>query len=220
MNWTEDKKRLVRRLLRKLHARQKSARARVITSATLKGLLTQDEWGVVEELFDCDPKQYRFRGPYYSKKELPFSQLVRIPVAVAEGTQYARSRVLKDLLTMIATINREVGERVYVISAYRSPAYQAILFLDVLAQHNFNMRKVCRRVALPGWSEHGAPWNQAVDFALLRTKGQKVRSFGQTKAYRWLKQNAHRYNFHLSYPRDNSYGVMFEPWHWHWKNNN
>ena len=34
-----------------------------------------------------------------------------------------------------------------------------------------------------------------------------------TPAYQWMTDNAHKYGFVLSYPKDNSYYV-YEPWHW------
>jgi D-alanyl-D-alanine carboxypeptidase len=38
--------------------------------------------------------------------------------------------------------------------------------------------------------------------------------FERTEAFRWLSQNAGRFGFSLSFPRDNRYGYMYEPWHW------
>jgi len=38
--------------------------------------------------------------------------------------------------------------------------------------------------------------------------------FENTEAYQWLVENAASYDFHLSYPRGNPYGIDFEPWHW------
>ena len=33
-------------------------------------------------------------------------------------------------------------------------------------------------------------------------------------AYRWLRQHAGQFGFVESYPRDNKFGVIAEPWHW------
>ncbi|HET8992063.1 MAG TPA: D-alanyl-D-alanine carboxypeptidase family protein, partial [Candidatus Saccharimonadales bacterium] len=38
--------------------------------------------------------------------------------------------------------------------------------------------------------------------------------FEETIEYAWLGQNASIYGFNLSYPRANTDGVDFEPWHW------
>lgn len=43
--------------------------------------------------------------------------------------------------------------------------------------------------------------------------GGTYASFAATPAYAWLKENAHKYGFIISYPEDNSFYV-YEPWHW------
>jgi hypothetical protein len=35
----------------------------------------------------------------------------------------------------------------------------------------------------------------------------------KTEEYKWLLDNAHKYGFILSYPKDDTY-YIFEPWHW------
>ena len=41
--------------------------------------------------------------------------------------------------------------------------------------------------------------------------------FEKSRAYLWLIQNAHKYGFYLQYPKNNKSGIMFEPWHWYFK---
>ncbi|MBK7960075.1 MAG: D-alanyl-D-alanine carboxypeptidase family protein [Bdellovibrionales bacterium] len=31
----------------------------------------------------------------------------------------------------------------------------------------------------------------------------------------WLTENASRFEFQLSYPRNNDHGIIYEPWHWY-----
>ncbi|MFN7904211.1 MAG: D-alanyl-D-alanine carboxypeptidase family protein [Pseudobdellovibrionaceae bacterium] len=38
--------------------------------------------------------------------------------------------------------------------------------------------------------------------------------FEATDAFDWLTKNAARFDFSLSYPRDNLLGIIFEPRHW------
>ena len=61
-----------------------------------------------------------------------------------------------------------------------------------------------------GYSEHQL--GTTVDISDQITGGAYT-SFAQTKEYKWLLENAHKYGFILSYPEDNSFFV-FEPWHW------
>ena len=43
--------------------------------------------------------------------------------------------------------------------------------------------------------------------------GTSLNNFEKSAAYTWLKNNAYRYGFILSYPPNNAY-YQFEPWHW------
>jgi len=61
-----------------------------------------------------------------------------------------------------------------------------------------------------GYSEHQL--GTTVD--LITTGiGGTLSDFETTNAYTWLLNNAHRYGFVLSYPKNNSF-YIFEPWHW------
>lgn len=61
-----------------------------------------------------------------------------------------------------------------------------------------------------GYSEHQL--GTTIDFTTPELKGQ-LTGFEKTKAYTWLQENAHRYGFVISYPKNNTYYV-YEPWHW------
>ena len=39
-------------------------------------------------------------------------------------------------------------------------------------------------------------------------------AFDATEVFAWLTEHAGRSNFVLSYPRDNPFGIVYEPWHW------
>jgi D-alanyl-D-alanine carboxypeptidase len=43
--------------------------------------------------------------------------------------------------------------------------------------------------------------------------GGMLDGFDKTSAYQWMLNNAYKYGFILSYPKNNGYYV-FEPWHW------
>jgi D-alanyl-D-alanine carboxypeptidase len=62
-----------------------------------------------------------------------------------------------------------------------------------------------------GYSEHQL--GTTFDFTTEGIGGGLVTSFENTPAFAWLKDNAHKYGFTLSYPKDNAYYV-YEPWHW------
>jgi len=122
-------------------------------------------------------------------------------------------------VAMTDAMERDLGKRLLVESGYRSPAYQLYLFLFYLPKHNDSIRETNRYVALPGYSEHGAPMRQAIDF--INQDGingeDNPEDFEVLPEYQWLLANAHRFGFHLSYPRNNPYNTAFEPWHWHYE---
>ena len=61
-----------------------------------------------------------------------------------------------------------------------------------------------------GYSEHQL--GTTVDFT-SSVLGANFSGFAKDPAYEWLKDNAHRYGFTLSYPEGNTY-YKYEPWHW------
>jgi D-alanyl-D-alanine carboxypeptidase len=70
---------------------------------------------------------------------------------------------------------------------------------------------ILKTVAAPGTSEHHT--GRAID---IGTPGQEplTEDFARTPAFRWLESHAGAFSFKLSYPRDNSHGISYEPWHW------
>ena len=61
-----------------------------------------------------------------------------------------------------------------------------------------------------GYSEHQL--GTSMDFTTASVGGI-FSKFKSDPAYQWLKDNAHKYGFVLSYPEGNTY-YKFEPWHW------
>lgn len=99
------------------------------------------------------------------------------------------------------------------LSGFRSIKIQHETFFDVKAERNQSATERAKVSAPPGYSEHhtgyaldiGDATNPATDFQ---------QGFEEVAAYRWLQQNAARFHFELSFPKDNVQGIMYEPWHW------
>jgi len=127
--------------------------------------------------------------------------------------------VLVAYETMMVAMRRDLGKRLLVESGYRAPAYQLYLFLFYLPKHDYSIRETNRFVALPGYSEHGYPPRQAIDF--INEDGvngeDHPEEFEQLPEYQWLTEHAGQFGFVLSYPRDNALHTAFEPWHWHYE---
>lgn len=108
----------------------------------------------------------------------------------------------------------EIGKKVLVFYGHRSVARQIFLFFDILQRlYDFDVEKTLKRVCFPDYSEHVCMKKQAIDF---KTEDHTLSdNFDKTEEYKWLQQNAHRFNFYESYPYDNNLNMMYEPWHRH-----
>ncbi len=104
----------------------------------------------------------------------------------------------------------EQGISLFLISAFRGLQYQYDLIAHKL-QDGQSLEQILMVNAAPGYSEHHS--GRAVDLGTLGC-GALTEEFENTEAYQWLVLNAEAYDFHLSYPRENPYGIDFEPWHW------
>lgn len=96
------------------------------------------------------------------------------------------------------------------ISGYRSHAYQLGIFERKLAR-GLRVDEILTVNAAPGYSEHHS--GRALD---IGTPGEPPteESFEHTPAFAWLAGHATGHGFTMSYPRDNPYGIVYEPWHW------
>jgi D-alanyl-D-alanine carboxypeptidase len=96
------------------------------------------------------------------------------------------------------------------VSGYRSHAYQLGIFERKLARGQ-TVDQILTVNAAPGYSEHHG--GTALD---IGTPGEPPaeESFERTDTFAWLSRHAARFGFHMSYPRDNPHGIVYEPWHW------
>ncbi len=102
------------------------------------------------------------------------------------------------------------GVRLLIVSGYRSYEYQAELILKKITAGQ-SIEEILKVSAAPGYSQHHS--GMAVDIA---TPGSRplTEEFETSDAFEWLTQHAAEYGFSMTYPRDNPYGFIFEPWHW------
>jgi LAS superfamily LD-carboxypeptidase LdcB len=132
------------------------------------------------------------------------------------GVQYLPEHVVEKYNDMMAAMQKDIGKRLLVESGYRSSAYQLYLFVYYLKNHEYSIRETVKWVALPGYSEHGAPAHQAIDF--INESGingeYNVKEFEDLPEYHWLLKHAGEFGFVLSYPKTDQSGITYEPWHW------
>ena len=102
------------------------------------------------------------------------------------------------------------GIQLLLVSGFRSVDYQARLIRKKINAGQ-QIDEILSVNAAPGFSEHHT--GQAIDIA---TPGSRplTEEFEQTEAFAWLTKNAVNYGFSMTYPRDNPWGFIYEPWHW------
>ncbi len=129
--------------------------------------------------------------------------------------QFLPNDVYEKYLRMMEEMQKDLGKQLYIESGYRSSAYQLYLFIFYLKNHDYSIRETARYVTLPGYSEHGAPKHQAIDFINIDGISGETNpaDFENLDEYKWLLQNAEKFGFVLSYPKNDA-RLTFEPWHW------
>jgi D-alanyl-D-alanine carboxypeptidase len=144
--------------------------------------------------------------------EAPSNQLRAIGRA-ADGYEIRlREVAAKNYLSMEAAAKAD-GVDLVVISGFRTIAEQQQLFFDISKQRNQTPAQRAKVSAPPGHSEHHTGY--AIDIGDANVASANLStSFEKTAAFQWLQNNAAKYGFELSFPMNNSQGVMYEPWHW------
>lgn len=119
-------------------------------------------------------------------------------------------QILDEVATHLESMLRSASRdevQIRVLSAYRSFAEQKGLKSGYVVQYGTGANAFS---AEQGYSEHQL--GTTVDLTTPEIKGAYA-SFENTAGYAWLKANAYKYGFILSYPKGNGYYV-YEPWHW------
>lgn len=104
------------------------------------------------------------------------------------------------------------GINLQVVSAFRPVEYQAGIIRKKLTSGQC-IEDILKVSAAPGYSEHHS--GRALD---ITTPGYPPleETFENSPAFTWLSKSAGDFGFKMSYARNNSHGVAYEPWHWCW----
>lgn len=103
--------------------------------------------------------------------------------------------------------------RISIVSAFRSIGRQVELIEAKVAKGQ-TLEDVLSVLAPPGFSEHHT--GRAIDIGTTNCPpAEEV--FESTRAFRWLKGHSTGFGFTLSFPRNNSFGYQYEPWHWRYR---
>ena len=126
----------------------------------------------------------------------------------AKGHFQLRAEAARRAQTMLSEAERE-GVQLRIASSYRSAASQRSNYLKKIAEGTM-LQQV---VAKPGHSEHQL--GTVLDLSGLDARTSLKPEFATTPEGIWIKENAHRFGFVLSYTPENAArkGYIPEPWH-------
>jgi zinc D-Ala-D-Ala carboxypeptidase len=96
-------------------------------------------------------------------------------------------------------------------SGYRSISTQRYLWNSFLRK--YGAKYTAQVLKPPGESEHQTGYALDIDDGKDMTCSLN-QCFKNGTAFKWLTENASKFNFEISYPEGNSEGIAFEPWHW------
>ena len=165
----------------------------------------------LQKLSKIDPELLiKYSKVFFLNENYAPAQLIDIPSQYRYNEEQKLQvipQVLPYLKRMLERAKSD-GVEIYVQSAYRSFSAQGALKGQYTVTYGAGTAN--QFSADQGYSEHQL--GTTVDFITTGLGGQ-LAGFENTEAYEWLLENAHRYGFVLSYPKNNGY-YIFEPWHW------
>lgn len=179
--------------------------------------------GVVEERTPPPPEPPPIKEPdtppdnilgHLSYEEAPTGLLQAV---TSDGRIRLRRSAAAKFRQMQAAARAE-GVILTPISGFRSVQNQEYLFFKIKEERAQNTTKRAEVSAPPGYSEHHTGY--AMDIGDGKVPATNLAtSFENTAAFRWLRANAAKYSFELSFPKDNPQGISYEPWHWRFVGN-
>lgn len=137
------------------------------------------------------------------------SELVEVGPNLVGRMQRLTPEAAEQWQRMVAAAD-QVGIHLLIVSGFRGVEYQAGLIRKKI-EAGQSIDDILRVNTAPGHSEHHT--GRAVDIA---TPGSRplTEEFEDTDAFRWLESRAIEFGFSMTYPRENPWGIAFEPWHW------
>ena len=119
---------------------------------------------------------------------------------------------MRDSLLKMREEAKKDGIYLVFLSGFRSIDLQKDIFYSLKSIRNQEAQERARVSAPPGYSEHSTGF--AIDIGdATRRETDFETDFEKTDTFKWLKKNAAKYHFKLSFNKDNKY-IDYEPWHW------
>ncbi len=168
------------------------------------GPFTTEELDFLEQIFYERALLYGFFGEKPLKNmtdQIDKGEVVKIPNS---GNHLYRGKPVE----VYGMLRHKVGSKLILTSGVRSVVKQFMLFLAKIHEGNGNLSRASRSLAPPGYSYHGIS-----DFDVGQVGyGQHnfTEKFVESEVFKQLHEMGY---LTLRYPRDNLFGVRFEPWH-------
>ena len=145
---------------------------------------------------------------------LPYKEISKEKLVVIEPNIEVHIDMKESLLRMRQDARND-GINLVFLSGYRSINLQNKIFFSLKSLRNQVATERARVSAPPGYSEHSTGFAIDIgDFNKPETDFEV--DFENTDAFKWLKKNAAKYHFKLSFNK-NDKNVDYEPWHWRYE---
>ena len=145
---------------------------------------------------------------------LPYSETSFENLVAITPNILVHKKMYKSLLKMRDDAKKD-GVYLVFLSGFRSIELQNEIFYSVKSIRSQIAMERARVSAPPGYSEHSTGFAIDIGDALKRETDFEV-EFENTSAFKWLKKNAAKYHFKLSFDKDQK-AVDYEPWHWRYE---
>lgn len=126
-----------------------------------------------------------------------------------EGAEVGLNKDAAEKFEQLSNDAAKQGLDIKAASGFRSVNDQQEIWDAKVASSS--PEEVAKVSAPPGHSEHHTGYT--VDIA-TNANPTLTRDFESTPEFQWLQENAAKYGYEMSFPRNNSQGVSYEPWHW------
>lgn len=188
----------------------------------IEGLYEEDKVKDIEEVLHslCPKPQKEYEDMFLVNlnKENSLPDKTYIPENLVELKNLSTKEEIclvqeakKSLSQMLEDAERG-GIKIKVTSAYRSYSYQENLLSNAIKNGNKNADIA---IAKAGHSEHQL--GTAIDVSGESIGyNSAISDFGNTREDFWMRENAYKYGFIMSYPegKEKITGYMYEPWHY------
>ena len=145
---------------------------------------------------------------------LPYSEISKEKLVLIQPNLEVHVDMRDSLLKMRDEAKKD-GIYLVFLSGYRSINLQSDIFFSLKSIRNQEASERARVSAPPGYSEHSTGFAIDIGDATQRETDFET-EFENTSAFKWLKKNAAKFHFKLSFTKDNKF-IDYEPWHWRYE---